>query len=358
MSEWFAESRDWLSVNRVIEVDVLTDSEADEWDAVLGESPAGLFAHSIAHRDLLAGELGCEAEYLIAREGGVARGVLPVMWAHDSGGRICNSLPYYGSHGGPVAADPRVRRALIEAWNERATDPGTLAATMVENPFLEGDFPEPACELTDERVNQHTLLPAGGGEDEVMDAISSEARNNVRRAARRGVSVEPDNGAITEVWRVHEETMAGLGAPPRSRAFFEAVAARLDPGDGYDIWVARVADEVAAALLVIRWGGVSECFASGTRAGYRWHNPHAALLFAALVNETRNGARIWNWGGTRRGMEGVYSFKGKWGSRATPYRYFTHLNDRSLLDATPDELLDRFPNFYVLPFSALRPSLA
>lgn len=339
----------------VIDVRPLKASENEEWDAFLRGHPGGVFVHSIAYRDLLVGELECEAEYLVAREAGEIRGVLPIMWAENSQGRIGNSLPYFGSHGGPVTSGPLVDGALIDAWNERASDPGTLALTMVENPFLERDFPHPVHEMTDERISQFTVLAGIGGEDEVMALISAEARSNVRRAARRGVSVELDNDAMAEVWRIHADNMEALGAPARSRRFFEAIQTRLRPGDGFDIWVARVSGMVAAALLVVRFNGVSEYFTSGTRSGYRGHNPHAALVFAALVHETRNGARIWNWGGTHHGMDGVLHFKRKWGSREGRYRYFIHVNERSLLEATQTELLERFPGFYILPFSALRP---
>jgi hypothetical protein len=342
----------------VIDVAPLKPAENEDWDEFLRGTPGALFVHSIAYRDLLAGELGCEAEYLVAREAGEIRGVLPIMWSGGDAGRICNSLPYHGSHGGPVTSDPRVDRALIDAWNERVSDPRTLAATMIESPFREDDLPAPLHEMTDERISQFTVLPVRGGEDEVMKLISAEARNNVRRAMRRGVSVERDNGAMGDVHRIHEQTMKTLDAPPKSRRFFEAIAERLRPGEDFDIWIARIRGEVAAALLVVRFNGVAEYFASGTLARYRPHNPHAAVVFAALVHETRNGARVWNWGGTRHGMDGVFHFKSKWGSSESRYRYFVRVNDMSLLEATPGELLDRFPSFYVLPFYALLPSHA
>ena len=341
----------------MIRVDRLTADAEGEWDVFLRGRPDGLFGHSIAYRNLLVSALGCEPEYLVAREGGEIRGVLPVMWSADSDGRICNSLPYYGSPGGPVSADPDAARALIDAWDERASDPGTLAATMIQNPFSAGSGPAPLHELTDERISQFTILPPGGGEREVLAQISSEARSNVRRAGRRGVSVERDNHALGEVRRIHEEVMEGHSTPPKSRSFFDAIPRHLRPGEDFDIWVALVAGEVAAALLVIRFNGVSEYFTSGTRAGFRSHDPHPALVFTALVHETENGARIWNWGGTRLGMAGVFHFKRKWGSRDRRYRYFVHLNDQSLREAPREELMTRFPGFYVLPFSALDPSL-
>jgi hypothetical protein len=342
----------------VIEVDRLQASGESEWDSFLREQAGALFAHSIAYRNLLVTELGCEPEYLVAREAGEIRGVLPVMWCDGGDRRICNSLPYHGSHGGPVAGDARAARALIDAWDERASDPSTLASTMIENPFLESPAPAPIHELTAERFTQCTVLPSGAGEAEVMALISSEARNNVRRAARRGVTVQLDNDALDAVHLIHRETMAGFDAPPKSAAFFDAIAGELRAGEDFDVWVARVEGELAAALLVVRFNGVSEYFASGTREGFRTYNPHPALVFAALVREAQRGGRLWNWGGTRDGMDGVFRFKRKWGSRAGRYRYFVHLNDSSLQDCTPEQLLARFPGFYVLPFDALRAGVA
>jgi hypothetical protein len=337
----------------VIQVDRVEAFEEGEWDEFLCSRRGGLFVHTIAYRDLLMEELGCKPEYLVAREAGEIRGVMPLMWAGDPAARVWNSLPYNGSHGGPLTADARAERALIRAWNERATDSSTLAATLIENPFAEPAASEPVHELTDERFSQFTVLPAGGGVPELVALISPEARNNVRRAARRGVEVELDNGALPEVHRIHEEVMARFGARPKSRRFFDSIVERLGP-DGFAVWVARVGGEVAAALLVVRFNGISEYFASGTREGFRGHHPHPALVFAALVEETRQGARVWNWGGTRDGMDGVFHFKSKWGSRAGRYRYLVHLNDRSLLDSSPEKLIARFPGFYVVPFAELR----
>jgi lipid II:glycine glycyltransferase (peptidoglycan interpeptide bridge formation enzyme) len=257
-----------------------------------------------------------------------------------------------------VSSDAEAHRALIDAWDERASDSGTLASTLIQNPFSASGGREPLHELTDERISQFTLLPPGGGEEEVLTLISPEARNNVRKARRHGVSIERENDALEEVRRIHEEVMEAHSAPPKSRRFFEAIPTHLRAGEDFDIWVARVDGEVVAALLVIRFNGVSEYFTSGTKTGFRSHDPHPALVFTALVDETRSGARIWNWGGTREGMDGVLHFKRKWGSLAGRYRYFVRVNDQSLLDASPAELMARFPGFYVVPFAALRTGVA
>ena len=69
--------------------------------------------------------------------------MLPLLWTGDEGARVYNSLPFYGSHGSVLSQSDADAGALIAAYDERATASGTLAATMVANPFLTASRPSP-----------------------------------------------------------------------------------------------------------------------------------------------------------------------------------------------------------------------
>jgi hypothetical protein len=339
----------------VIEVRPVRGIEGDTaWNEYLLGTPGGLIYHSTRYRDLLAEHLGCEPEYLVALTEGEIRGVLPMMWRAQEGARVLNSLPFYGSHGGPVAAGPEAEAKLIEAWNERATDPSTSAATLVSNPFLARQPPAIEHNLTDDRISQVTPLPSEATEEAVMNLIRSEARRNVRKAKRLGVTVERDNGALDELYEIHRENMLAIGGLPKSESFFETLPRHLRAGEDWDNWIARMDGEVVAALLVLRFNGVVEYFTSGTVHEHRGDNPHGALLLEALVDSIRRGCHLWNWGGTWLQQTGVYRFKRKWGAGERPYRYFVQVNDDGLRDLRPERLLERFPHFYVMPFAELR----
>ena len=65
------------------------------------------------------------------------------------------------------------------------------------------------------------------------------------------------------------------------------------------------------------------------------------------------GGKAWfNFGGTWLTQEGVHRFKRKWGARAVSYRYFTQVNDRSLL-ADPRRRCERSSATSTSPYSAL-----
>jgi CelD/BcsL family acetyltransferase involved in cellulose biosynthesis len=341
----------------VIEVAQLASGEDGAWDDFLHSQAGGLFYHSSWYRDLIAEELGGEPEYLIAREGGEIRGALPMIWGSDVGadGRVLNSLPFNGSHGSPIAATPGVERALIRAWNERSHDPGTLAATMVGNPFTKRVAAAPVHEFSGERGNFSLGLPQRGSRDEVLAQVTSEARSNVRKAERRGVTVErwSDARAVEHARRIHRDRMSELGLPPKSDSFLAAIPDRLRPEKDFDAWVARREGRVVGAMLTLRFNRVADYYLSGSYPDEKTHNPHAALILTALVHEAGLGTRIWNWGGEAPGSEGVNRFKRKWGATLCRYVWFTHVNDRSVLEASPAELSERFPGFYVVPHSAL-----
>ena len=103
----------------MIEVATLTAATESAYRDFVARAPGALLYHSLAYRDLLVEHLGCRQEYLVAREGGEVRGVLPLLWTGDERARVYNSLPFYGSHGSVIsesdAAASRAHRRLRRA---------------------------------------------------------------------------------------------------------------------------------------------------------------------------------------------------------------------------------------------------
>jgi GNAT acetyltransferase-like protein len=334
----------------VIEVRPMRPGDEPAYEQFLAGRQEALVHHSLAYRDVLVDHLGCRAEYLLALDGGEIRGALPIMWTTDGGGiRIANSLPYYGSPGALLGDDAAAAAALRSAWDARATDPATAAATWVSNPFADGPAETPVHDLTDERFNQATPLTGA------PPAIDGSARRNVAKARRLGVRVDRDATAMSELCVLHRDNLARIGGRAKDPGFFEAVAQRMEPGREFDVYVARLDGEVAAALLVFWIGAAAEYYTPAIRHERRPDQPLAAILDTALADAGARGLRWFNWGGTwTTRQQGVYRFKRKWGAREVRYRYYTKLNEPALLDATPEDLTARFGHFYVVPFSALR----
>lgn len=326
----------------------------EDYERFVRDHPHALLYHSLRFRDFLADLLGCDCRYGVAVAGGRVEGVLPVMAAEGPYGLVLNSLPYFGSNGGILASGPAARTALA-AWYDRCAGAAEVAAaTVVANP-LDLDAAEPGHDVADVRVGCMTPLAGEGDPGERLEArIDGSARRNVAKAARSGVQVEVDNEAFAALEEMHREGMAAIGGRAKTPEFFRAVPRTFRAGEDYDLYVARVGDEVVAGLLVFFYGAAAEYYMPATRPERRPEQPMAAILRRAMADAAARGLQWWNWGGSWVSQENLIRFKAKWGGVPREYAYWTRVNRPEVLSASPQQLLDGYPGFFVAPFSSLR----
>jgi len=326
------------------------------YDEFLARHAEATLYHSLRYRDLLLAVAGGEAEYLVARGDGRIVGVLPAIARAGSYGRVINSLPFFGSYGGVLSESAEAAAALWAAFGDRTASAGVAAATVIENPFIDGSAPSATLPAThgDERIAQFTPLEPGPSfRDKLLARIDGSARRNLRKAELAGIRVVVDNDALGFLERAHGEGMAEIGGTPKPAAFFAAIRSLLRPEIDYRVYAAKSGGAPVAALLVFYFGRFAEYITPATAGGHREQQPMAAILFRALSDAAAEGRGFWNWGGTWLSQTGVYRFKRKWGAEERRYGYATILRDPALLRLSAQELSALYPYFYVLPYSSL-----
>jgi len=215
-------------------------------------------------------------------------------------------------------------------------------------------------DLQDHRIGQVVRLPPPTGSSEsdreaLFVNFHQKTRNAVRKAAKSGFEVvhTDQRDELDALARLHADNIASLGGVVKPPAVFHAVAASFRYDDEYRVYVARRDGQTAASLLVLFSYRTAEYFVPATQEKYRSLQPMSLLIVEAMSEAIRRGCRLWNWGGTWESQTGVHMFKARWGSQDLPYRYHVRLLDRELLKCRREELLAAYPNFYVLPFTAL-----
>jgi len=338
-----------------MQIQVLGRADADAYDRFIRSQPTSLFYHSWTYKEFLKALIGCEEEYLIARDGEAIRGALPLMRAAGGRGRVYNSLPYFGTSAGIIAEHDAAYCELARAYNELARQPSTRAATIVGSQFgPRRDAEALAHNFRDARIAQLTPLPeAGDHHDELMARFDPSARRNVRKAIDAGISVAIDPSAMPRLREMHQAGMRAIGGTPKADRFFELVPSFFRPHDDFDVYVARRDGAPVAALLVFYLGRTVEYFVPAVDPPFRPLQPLALLVATAMTDAARRGFLWWNWGGTWPTQTGVYRFKKKWGAIERPYSYYTQLNDDELRAWPRERLLSTWPHFFVLPFNAL-----
>ena len=326
-----------------------------EYECYLLSTPASLLYYNLKYRDFLKDLLGCEGEYLIAISNKQIRGVLPLLFISGERGRVYNSLPFYGSNGGILTDDRCAYDALLAAYNKIARDKRTISATYITNPFLENGSSKIHHNYKDFRIAQFTDIAFQNDyRVDLLSRIESSARRNVKKAERAGVMVEIDEGQLKRLEEMHRENIIAIGGLPKSHDFFALIPKHFAPGEDYNLYVAKKGTRIIAALLVFYFNQTVEYFTPATDVAYRSLEPSSLILVTAMTDAARRGFNRWNWGGTWGTQTGVHQFKKKWGAIERRYDYYTQLNDYSILNLTRGEVVKSFPNFFVVPFTALK----
>ena len=87
---------------------------------------------------------------------------------------------------------------------------------------------------------------------------------------------------------------------------------------------------------------------------HREKQPLSLLIFEAMKDASKEGYKLWNWGGTWLTQDGVYRFKSRWGTKDINYYYYTKINSERIYHCSKEELLNEYNDVFVIPFSHLK----
>ncbi len=339
-----------------VSVTPLESVDPYEVDRFLEAHEEALLYQSPRFLRFLKAILGCEDLSCVALHEKRIVGLLPLLARAGPRGKVYNSLPFFGSNGGVLSRHPEARDALLAEYAARLRTPGALAGTIVENPFSPPVNCNPVHNLKDTRVAQFTSLPPdASGFDTFFGRLDSSARRNARKASSEGVTVAAESAELAGLSDLHQAAMEANGGRCKPRRFFEELPRMFEPDRDFSIYVARREGRPVAALQVFFFNRTVEYYVPAVHPEYRSLQALPLILAGAMREAVMRGMRRWNWGGTWTTQEGVHRFKKKWAAEERLYSYHVQLNDTSILDWSADAILSAYPDFFVVPFSALRP---
>jgi hypothetical protein len=330
-----------------------------------------MFYHSLEFLRFLASFIRAEPLILLCREEGRLVGTLPTFIKRNSRfGSVLNSLPFFGSHGGAVvtaglpestareAKKSMLRYLASEVWKARDITFSTIITTPYEKDlrtYEESLTPQ----YVEDRTTQMVSMPLAATEDELLRTFEKRCRGSVKGAVRDGVSVRVldtfNDTMIRELYKIHHENAEKIGAVPKPRAFFEQLSTFFVIHRDYDVYIAQHAEQLVAALLVFYFKDFAEYYMPAVKSEYRSLDATNLLVLKAMAEAARRGLRIWNFGGTRKDMRGLYMFKRSFGARDYQYHCLTSVLSDAIesLNLTPSDLREAYEWFYAVPYSTL-----
>jgi Acetyltransferase (GNAT) domain len=194
-------------------------------------------------------------------------------------------------------------------------------------------------------------LPLTPGPDELYAGLRRSTAQRVRRAKREGITVERARSKpeLSEVfYRLHVSTRRRLGVPVQPRRFFDLLWERmLTQQLGFALIAWRGSTPVASAVFLAAYGRVTYKFSASDNR-YRQLGGTNAILWEAIRSSSLNGERVFDFGRTEHGNDGLRAFKLGWGAREEPLLYTTLATAapaarRSVAHATLGTVIRRSP---------------
>jgi len=304
-------------------------------EAVAQADPRTLIYSSPMFTDFLSFALGIPIKTLIARDDGKPSGILHYAELEGTFGRVINSLPWYGTHGGCVcipSAPSQVRSALLEEFKRLTAEEDVLTSCLVMSPHEEPlkDFYvqklEP--EATDERIGM--FCPLLASDDEQLTIMHQKTRNLVRKSLKLELDIRSDDSI--EAWNflitTHKANLDAIGGVAKPRQHFEALRATI-PLSNRELLIASRNGEPVAALLTLRFNETVEYLVPAVQVEHRSTQAMSRLIWEGMRRAAAAGYAWWNWGGTWKSQESLLRFKSRWGGVALPYSYLINCSEEN-----------------------------
>jgi serine/alanine adding enzyme len=292
-----------------LQVSIASRGDSGAWEAYVDARGDAAGYHSWRWREVFARAFGHESIYLIAREGGVIRGVLPLVQIKSLiFGRTLTSLPFV-NYGGVMADSPEIGRALVDAAHDEARD---RRCSHVELRHIDAQFPGLPCK----RHKVSMRLPLGPA---MWDGLDRKVRNQIRKAEKSGLVVERGGEElIGDFYSVFARNMRDLGTPVYSRRLFEEVL-RAFP-DRAQLHIVRLNGLPVAGGFTYRTASMVQLpWASSLRA-YNTLCPNLLLYWDAIQFAQQAGAGVFDMGRSTPN-EGTFKFKAQWGAEPVPLNW-------------------------------------
>ncbi len=281
------------------------DAACAECDRFVRQAKGAKLCHLPAWTQMVERVFGHKGEYLVAREEGRIRGVLPLMHVRSRlfGYRLI-SQPF-SDYGGPLAESESARDALYRRAVESAQGCGCKSMELRNTAALPYDL-----HLRTDKISFY--LPLAEDPQAAWKALRHKTRNRIRKA--QGAELTVVSGGpelLDEFYRMWTVRMHELGTPCYPRKLFSGILETFP--DGTRIFLARRHGATAAGLFAYTFEGwVQSCWGAALRE-YDGIGPNYVLNWAAIELYGREGMRWFDFGRSTVGS-GQHTFKERWGA--------------------------------------------
>jgi len=296
--------------------------DASRWNEFVNAHPSATYCHLWNWKNVIERSFGWKAHYILAEEGTVVRGVLPIViqksWLF---GNFASSMPFLNA-GGILADSLETERLLLEQAVDitRQASARHLELRHQTDHGLGLPF----------RSNKVTLvLPLEADTDKMWKSLDTKIRTKVRKSMTFGMTTEfGGENLLNEFYSVWSENMRDLGTPAYAPSFFREIVNAI-PRNTHLCVVRHEGLPVAVSFLIGFRNRVEAMWSSSIRGALAL-KPNMFLYWQLLCFAAQNGYRVFDFGRSTIGS-GTHTFKLQWGAETVPLHWDYWLADSDKL---------------------------
>ena len=307
-----------------IRIHTCNEEDRERWDQFVISHAECTNYHRWFWKHVFQDVFGWPAIYLLAEEGGVVRGILPLILQKCWMRSYLSSMPHLKG-GGIVADGPEVEKLLFASAVEAVRR--TNATYLELRHPAQHDLP-----LVPRQDKVGAVLGIAADSEERLRRLEKKTRNLVRKSLTYGMTAEFGGSALlTEFYEVYRHNMHDLGSPSYSLQFFSEILSRFP--DGTHVCVARMGRETVAAAFLLGFRSSLEVAWASSNRKFLNLKPNMFLYWSVLTLAAEQGYEFLDFGRSSRGS-GTYEFKLQWGAVPSNLHWGYWLNRRASMPST------------------------
>ncbi|MCD6117679.1 FemAB family PEP-CTERM system-associated protein [bacterium] len=308
-----------------MQIAILKKEQDVLWKEYIEKNPETTFFHKIEWRDLVVDLFGFTPYYLIATDGNVFKGVLPLfLTPHGLFQKKMVSVPFAVA-GGVCGDDRETEKALIKKAIELTKSKGA--------DFLElRNFNHKPGNLTQSSPYFTFMLKLPDDSEIIWKSMHNEMRRCVRRSREYGITLDLDNKDIKGFYSIYAGAHRFLGTPPAGFKWIYEVFSRFP--ENHRIANAYIDGKVIATILVREYKDTIGAVFGHVIRDYRNMYPLYLLYWSLIEEGCKKGFKKFDFG---RSIEesGTFKFKKRWGAEPHKLNYqYYKSNNKKVADTS------------------------
>jgi FemAB-related protein (PEP-CTERM system-associated) len=310
---------------RDLEICELEKEDEKSWDTYIHKSNSSTFFHQIAWKNVVEKTYRHKPVYLVAKENGKIKGVLPLFLMKSViFAKKLVSVPF-APYGG-ICADNEIIVDALMGEAKRITE--ERGADYLE---LRNIIKKESSNLIERSLQVTSILDLGSNSDIIWRNMKRDKRRGIKKAKEANLEIIWGLKGINEFYKIYAQTMWYLGTPAHSIKFFRNIIQEFS--DNINIVTAKCKNVAIASIFLLLFKENVISGWSGSLREYSSLYPNNLAYWEMLKYYCEKGYKLFDFG---RSMpkSGIHEFKKSFGTETQYLHYQYYLNNMNELPDT------------------------